>query len=36
MTFITLNGPEVGITDIGIVLAKHCNLAFCSFVLQID
>jgi len=25
-----------GITDFGIALAKHCNLAFCSFVLQID
>jgi len=24
-----------GITDFGISLAKHCNLAFCSFVLQI-
>jgi len=25
-----------GIADFGIALAKHCNLAFCSFVLQID
>jgi len=25
-----------GITDFGIALAKHCNLVFCSFVLQID
>jgi len=25
-----------GITDFGIALAKHCNLAFCSFVLHID
>ena len=25
-----------GITNSGIALAKHCNLAFCSFVLQID
>jgi len=24
-----------GIIDFGIVLAKHCNLAFCSFILQI-
>jgi len=27
--------PE-DIADFGIALAKHCNLAFCSFVLQID
>ena len=27
--------PE-GITNFGIALAKHCNLVFCSFVLQID
>jgi len=25
-----------GIADFGIALAKHCNLIFCSFVLQID
>ena len=25
-----------GITDFGIALAKHCNLIFCSFVLEID
>jgi len=25
-----------GIIDFGIALAKHGNLAFCSFVLQID
>jgi len=25
-----------GITDFGIALAQHCNLAFFSFVLQID
>jgi len=25
-----------GITDFGIALAKHCNLAFCFFVLQIN
>jgi len=25
-----------GITDFGIALAKHCNLAFCSFVLQLN
>jgi len=25
-----------GITDFGIALAKHCNLIFCSSVLQID
>jgi len=25
-----------GITDFGIALAIHGNLAFCSFVLQID
>jgi len=25
-----------GITDFGIALAKHYNLALCSFVLQID
>jgi len=25
-----------GITDFCIALAKHCNLVFCSFVLQID
>jgi len=25
-----------GITNFGIALAKHCNLVFCSFVLQID
>jgi len=34
MTFMTLNGPTDGITDIGIALAKLCNLAFCSFVLK--
>jgi len=34
---MTLNGRVDGITDFGIELAhKHCNLAFCSFVLQID
>ena len=25
-----------GITDFGIAQAKHCNLVFCSFVLEID
>jgi len=35
-TFMTLNGPTDGITDFGITQAKHCNLASCSFVLQID
>jgi len=25
-----------GITDFGIAQAKHCNLVFCSFVLQLD
>ena len=34
---MTLNGRIDGISDFGIALAyKHCNLAFCSFVLQID
>jgi len=34
---MTLNGPIDGITDFGIALAyKHCSLAFCSFLLQID
>ena len=28
-------GPD-GIADFGIAQAKHCNLAFCSFVLQIE
>jgi len=36
MNFMTLNGPTDGITDFGIALAKHCNLVFCSFVVQID
>jgi len=27
--------PE-GIANFGIALAKHCNLVFCSFVIQID
>jgi len=27
--------PE-GIANFGITLAKHCNLVFCSFLLQID
>jgi len=36
MAFLTLNGPTEGIPDFGIAQAKHCNLAFCSFVLQID
>jgi len=36
MTFTTLNVPTDGVTDFGSSLAKHCNLAFCSFVLQID
>jgi len=25
-----------GITDFGIAQAKHCDLVFCSFLLQID
>jgi len=25
-----------GITNFGIALAKHCNLVFCSIVLQIN
>jgi len=34
---MTLNGRVDGITDFGIALAcRHCNLAFSSFVLQID
>jgi len=34
---MTLNGRIDGITTFGIALAyKHCNLAFCSFVLQIN
>jgi len=34
---MTLNGRIDGISDFGIALAcKHCDLAFCSFVLQID
>jgi len=32
LTFLSVDG----ITDFGIALAKHCNLIFCSFVLQID
>ena len=33
----TLKGRIDGITDFGIALGyKHCNLAFCSFVLQIN
>jgi len=32
---MTLNGPIDGIIDFGIALAKHCNLVFCSLVLQI-
>jgi len=34
---MTLNGCIDGVTDFAIALAyKRCNLAFCSFVLQID
>jgi len=32
-----LNGRADDIADFGIALPyKHCNLAFCSFVLQMD
>jgi len=34
MAFMSLNGPTDGITDFGIAQAKHCNLAFCSFLPQ--
>jgi len=34
---MTLNGPIDGISDFGIALAyKHCDLAFCSYILQTD
>jgi len=33
---MNLNDPTDGITDFGIALAEHCNLVFCSFVLEID
>ena len=32
---LPFSAPD-GIKEFGIALAKHCNLAFCSFVLQID
>jgi len=33
--FRVATAPD-GVADFGIALAKHCNLAFCSFVLQLD
>ena len=37
VSLVTLPFLAAGsITDVGIAPAKHCNLVFCSFVLQID
>jgi len=34
-SFALFIAPD-GITGFGIVLTKHCNLVFCSFILRID